>query len=66
MVGGVGGGVTEDGDSWTTHAIFLTDSLNLLQKLKSGMGNPDWNVSMLNIHLRKLPVGVQAAQDLPE
>ena len=27
----------------------------LATKVKSGMGSPDWNVSMVNIHLRKLP-----------
>ena len=26
----------------------------LLQKVKSGMGSPDWNVSMVDIHLRSL------------
>ena len=41
------------GDSRTTHAI-LTYPMSLLQKVKSGMGNPDWNVSMVDIHLRKL------------
>ena len=43
------------GDSRTTHAIILTDSMSLIQKAKSGMGNPDWNMSMVDIHLRKLP-----------
>ena len=38
----------------TTHAIILTDSMSLLQKVKSGMGSPDWNVSMVDIHLPKL------------
>ena len=33
------------GDSQTTHAIVLTDSVSLLQRVKSGMGSPDWNVS---------------------
>ena len=42
------------GDSQTTHAIILTDSMCLLQKVKSGMGSPDWNVSMVDIHLQKL------------
>ena len=36
------------------YAILLTDSMSLLQKVKSGMGSPDWNVSMVDIHLRKL------------
>ena len=42
------------GDSQTTHTILFTDSMSLLQKVKSGMGSPDWNVSMVDIHLRKL------------
>ena len=42
-------------DSQTTHAIIFTDSRSLLQKVKSGMGSPDWNVSMVDIRLRKLP-----------
>ena len=29
-------------------------STSLLQKVRSGMGSPDWNVSMVDIHLRKL------------
>ena len=29
-------------------------SQSLLQKVKSGKGNPDWNVLMIDIHLRKL------------
>ena len=41
------------GDSQTTHATILTDSMNLLQKVKSGMGSPDWNVSMVDIHFPK-------------
>ena len=42
------------GDSQTTHAIILTDSMSLLQKVKSGMGSPDWHASMFDIHLRKI------------
>ena len=34
--------ITSRGDSQTTHAIILTDSIRLLQKVKSGMGSPDW------------------------
>ena len=33
---------------------ILTDSMNLLQKVKSEMGSPYWNVSMVDIQLRKL------------
>ena len=29
------------GDSQTTHAIILIDSMSLLQKVKSGMGSPE-------------------------
>ena len=46
--------IASRGDSQTTHAIILTDSMSLLQKVKNGMGSPDWNVSMVDIHLRKL------------
>ena len=42
------------GDSQTTHAIILTDSMSLLQKVKRGIGSPHWNVSMADIHLREL------------
>jgi len=42
------------GDSQTTHAIILTDSMSLPQKVKSGMGSLEWNVSMVDVHLRKL------------
>ena len=38
----------------TTHAIILTESMSLLQKVKSGMGSEDWNMSMVYIHLGKL------------
>ena len=42
------------GDRQATHAIIFADSMTLLQKVKSGMGSPDWNVSMVDIHLRQL------------
>ena len=41
-------------DSQTAHAAIPTDSRSLLRKEKSGMGSPDWNVSMVDIHLGKL------------
>ena len=41
-------------DSHITHAIILTESISLLQKVQSGMGSPDWKVSMIDIHLRNL------------
>jgi len=46
--------IASGGDSRITHAIILTDSTSLLQKVKSGMESPDWNVSMVDIHLQKL------------
>ena len=42
------------GDTRTTHAIILTDSLSRLQKVKNGMGSLNWSMSMVDIHLRKL------------
>ena len=36
------------------YSVILTDSMSLLQKVKSGMGRPNWYVSMVDIHLRKL------------
>ena len=38
-------------DSSTAHASIITDSISLLQKENSGMGRPDWHVTMLDIHL---------------
>ena len=35
------------------------------QKTKSGMGSPDWNVSMVDIHPQKLLSGCTAL-DMPE
>ena len=46
--------IAQRGDSQTTHAIILTDSMRLLLKVKSGMRSSDWNVSMVDIHIRKL------------
>ena len=42
--------IASRGDSRTTHAIIFADAMSLLQKVKS----PIWNVSMVDIHLRKL------------
>ena len=33
--------IASRGDSQSTHAIIFTDSMSLLQKVKSGMGSPD-------------------------
>ena len=46
--------IASRGDSRTTQAIIFTDSTNFLRKVKSGMGSPDLNVSMVDIHLRKI------------
>ena len=37
-----------------THAIILTDSMNLLQKVESGMGCPDWHTAMHSLRLQRL------------
>ena len=37
-----------------THAIILTDSMNLLQKVESGMGCPDWHTAMHSLQLQRL------------
>ena len=37
-----------------THAIILTDSMNLLQKIQTGYSNPEWQSSMTQSHLRSL------------
>ena len=37
-----------------THAISLTDSMNLLQKVASGMGCPDWHTAMHCLRLQRL------------
>ncbi len=42
------------GDSQTTHATIFTDSVSLLQKVKGGMGSPDYYVSVVDIFLGKL------------
>ena len=46
--------IASRGDSQTTHAITLTDSMSPLQKVKSGMGSPDWHVSLFDIHIGKI------------
>ena len=42
------------GDSQTKHAIILIDLMILLQNMKSGIGSPDWDVSVVDIHIRNL------------
>ena len=46
--------IASRGDSQTLHAIILTDSMSLLQKVKSEMRSPDWHVSVFIIHLRRI------------
>ena len=41
-------------DARITHAIILTDSMNLLQKVESGMGCPDWHTAMHSLRLQRL------------
>ena len=57
--------IASRGDSQTKLAIILTDLMSLLQKVKNGMGSPDWNVSMVDIHLRTHAC-VCIALDMPE
>ena len=41
-------------DTRITHAIILTDSMNLLQMVESGMGCPDWHTAMHSLRLQRL------------
>ena len=41
-------------DAQVTHTIILTDSLNLLQKVESGMGCPVWHTAMHSRWLQRL------------
>ena len=41
-------------DARITHAIILTDSMNLLQKVESGTGCPDWHTAMHSLQLQRL------------
>ena len=41
-------------DAEITHAIIPTESMNLLQKVESGMGCPNWNTAMCSLRLHKL------------
>ena len=41
-------------DAQITPAIILTDSMNLLQKVESGMGCPDWHIAMHSLRLQRL------------
>ena len=46
--------IASRGDSRTTYATILTDSMNLLQKVKNRIGIPDWNMSKVDIHFHKI------------
>ena len=35
-----------------THATILTNTMNLLQKVESGMGCPDWHTAMHSLRLQ--------------
>ena len=37
-----------------TYAIILTDSMNVLQKVESGMGCPDWHTAVNSLGLQRL------------
>ena len=41
-------------DARITHTIILTDSMNLLQKVESEMGCPDWHTAMHSLRLQRL------------
>ena len=41
-------------DARITHAVILTDSMNLLQKVESGMGCPDWHTAMHSLRLQRI------------
>ena len=40
-------------DAQITHANILTDSVNLLQKMESGMGCPNWHTAMHSLRLQR-------------
>ena len=41
-------------DAQITHAIILTDSMNLPQKVQSGMSCPHWHTAMHSLRLQRL------------
>ena len=41
-------------DAQIAHFIILTDSMNLLQKVESGMGCPEWHTAMHSLRLQRL------------
>ena len=46
--------LTSQQDTQITHSIILTDSMNLLQMVKSGMGCPNWYTAMHSLRLQRL------------
>ena len=46
--------LTSQRDAQITHAIILTDSMNFVQKVESGMGCPDWHTAMHSLRLQRL------------
>ena len=46
--------LTSKRDAQITHAVILTDSMNLLQKVVSGMGCTDWHTAMHSVRLQIL------------
>ena len=44
----------EQRDAQITHTIILTDSMNLLQKVESGMGCLNWHTAMHSLRLQRL------------
>ena len=44
-------------DAQITHAIILTDSMNLPEKVESGMGCPNWHTVVHSLRLQRLFVG---------
>ena len=47
-------GLTSQRDAQFTHAIIPTDSMNLLQKVESGMGCPDWHKAIHSLRPQRL------------
>ena len=37
-----------------TRAVILTDSMNLIQRVNTGMGSPDWHAAMNKLRLQRL------------
>ena len=46
--------IASQSDAQITHAIILTDSMNLLQKAESRMGCPDWHTAMHSLRIQRL------------